>query len=292
MDLHRLHRDGCEAVIAAEGAELQALRLGGRDLLWDAGPLWPRHSPLLFPIVGGLKDGVYRRGDETFALPRHGFARDRTFTWAERSDTRCQLVLQDDDLTRKVYPFPFHLTLSYALEATGLHLGLELRNPGPAPLPASLGLHPAFRWPLDGTTPKAAHRLMFEADEPGPLRRLEGQGLLTSVRHPTPIQDRVLPLTERLFEDDALLFLEPRSHGLRFEAAGGPALGFHWEGFSHLGIWTKPDPGPGFLCIEPWSGHADPADWKGEFIDKPGGFVLAPGASRQWSFEVGLIPET
>jgi len=286
--MHRLRLAGSEAHIAPLGAELQSLRLGGTDLLWDAGPLWPRHAPLLFPIVGGLRNGTYLHWDEPFALPRHGFARDHAFAWISRSDTACSLELVDDESTHTSYPFPFRLRVDYRLDEAGFQMGLELHNIGIAPLPASLGLHPAFRWPLAPGIAKTAHRLVFEADEPEALRRLDAQGLLTPVLHPTPIQDRVLPLSEALFEEDALLFLEPASRGLRFEAEGGPALTFRWQGFRHLGIWAKADQGPSFLCIEPWSGHADPADWDGELTEKPGSFVLSPGATKKWSFSVAI----
>jgi galactose mutarotase-like enzyme len=86
-----------------------------------------------------------------------------------------------------------------------------------------------------------------------------------------------------------LIFLQPRSRSLRFEAEGCPALVLRWEGFPHLGIWTKPDSAPAFLCIEPWAGYASPADWDGEFTDKPGGFLLAPGAKRIWSLAIAAL---
>lgn len=286
MDIHHLHLEHTEAVVATHGAELQSLRLGGTDLLWTAGPLWARHAPLLFPIVGGLKYDTLRHAGVAYAMPKHGFARDLDFTWIHRSATSCTLALRDDETTRKCYPFAFWLTVTYTLEASGLRMELELHNPGKEPLPASLGLHPAFRWPLAPGLSKAAHHLIFDAEEPGPLRRLDPSGLLTPVLHPTPIQDRNLALSEDLFIEDALLFLEPRSRGLRFEADGGPSVSMSWEGFPHLGIWTKPDRGPAFLCIEPWEGHADPADWDGEFADKPGSFVLQPGDSRHWAMTV------
>jgi len=288
MDLHRLHLDGAEAVIARHGGELQALRLEDSDLLWHAGPLWPRHAPLLFPVVGGLHGDLLRHGDETHPLPRHGFARDRAFSWLERSPAQCALELRDDEDTRKAYPFAFRLVVRYALTTAGLRMDLELHNPGRTDLPASLGLHPAFRWPLVPGLPKAAHRLVFEAEEPGPLRRLDGRGLLAPEDHPTPISQRELPLHEDLFREDALIFLQPGSRSLRYEAPGGPSLSLAWEGFPQLGLWAKPNPGPSFLCIEPWSGYADPADWEGDFSQKPGVFLLAPGALRRWSFSVSL----
>ena len=288
MDIHRLHLDGHEAAIAQAGAELQVLRLDGLDLLWDAGALWPRHAPLLFPVVGGLKGDALRHLGAVYPMPRHGFARERTFTWLQRRATECTLQLVDDAETRSGYPFPFRLTVSYVLRPVGLQMEVVLENPGGASLPASFGLHPAFRWPLRPNLPKSSHRLVFEGDEPGTLRRLDANGLLAPESYPTPFHDRHLSLREDLFLEDALIFLEPRSRGLRFEAVGGPALTLRWEGFPHLGIWAKPDPRPSFLCIEPWAGHASPTDWDGEFASKPGSFVLAPGSARRWRFSAGL----
>jgi galactose mutarotase-like enzyme len=155
-------------------------------------------------------------------------------------------------------------------------------------LPASLGLHPAFRWPLVPGRSKTTHRLVFEREEPGPLRRLDARGLLTPELHPTPIRGRELGLREDLFREDALIFLEPRSRSLRFEAEDGPSMTLRWEGFPQLGVWTKPDPGPAFVCVEPWAGYASPADWEGEFSEKPGTFLLAPGAMRQWTLSIAL----
>jgi galactose mutarotase-like enzyme len=288
MDIHRLQQNGREARIAALGAELQTLRLDGLDLLWTAGLLWPRHAPLLFPVVGGLMGDSLHHNGTAYAMPKHGFARNREFNWMSRTDTGCILELKDDAKTRSSYPFPFRLTVSWELNASGLRMEVALQNPGLEPLPASLGLHPAFRWPLVPGLAKASHRLLFEEDEPGPLRRLDAAGLLAPEPHPTPIHDRVLLLHEGLFQDDALIFLEPCSRSVRFEAAGGPALNLRWEGFPNLGVWTKPDSQPSFLCIEPWEGYASPAGWDGEFSDKPGGFLVEPGGTRLWALTVGL----
>ena len=280
-------RDGeLEAEVSSLGAELQALRFPGRDLLWDGGPLWPRRAPLLFPVVGGLRDDTLRHGGRTFPLPKHGFARDLPFAWLERGSRSCALELRDDGATRADYPFRFRLEVRHWLEGGALTTELILENPGDGPLPASLGGHPAFRWPLAPGIPKAAHRVVFAQDEPDPIRRLDARGLLDPDPRPTPVQRRILALREGLFEADALIFDRLRSRALRFEAEGGPALELAWEGFPHLGIWTKPDPGPSFLCLEPWQGFASPADWEGDFADKPGVVVLAPRGTRSWSYTI------
>ena len=286
MDSYSMRAGDLEVDIAAQGAELQRLRFRGLDLLWEGGPLWPRRAPLLFPIVGALgADRLHHQG-RNFSLPKHGFARDRTFRWLERTPERCLLELADDGATRAAFPFPFRLRVAFRLQDDSLRCELSLENPGETPLPASLGGHPAFRWPLAPGLPKAAHHVVFAEPEPEPIRRLTPEGLLDPEPRPTPVAGRVLALREELFKADALIFDHLRSLSLRFEADGGPALAFSWEGFPHFGLWTKPDPGPAFLCLEPWQGFASPADWDGDFTDKPGIVVLEPGQHRTWSYTV------
>ena len=63
-DGHTIHGDAITATILAHGAELCSLKNAqGQELLWQAGEVWPRHAPLLFPIVGKLKnDELHHRG--------------------------------------------------------------------------------------------------------------------------------------------------------------------------------------------------------------------------------------
>ena len=72
---------------------------------------------------------------------------------------------------------------------------------------------------------------------------------------------------------------QPASHSVRFAAQRGPSIEVSWEGFRELGIWSKPK-GAAFICIEPWHGFASPADFDGEFNDKPGLMHIARGESR------------
>lgn len=288
-DGHILFSGSLSATVKAAGAELCSLRDGAaREYLWQAGPEWPRHSPMLFPIVGRLKDDQLAVDGETYRMMQHGFARDRTFAWAQRDQNACRLVLTDDETTRAIYPFSFRLEIGYALDERGLWVRYALTNPGNTVLPASLGVHPAFNWPLpESTTAKADHRLLFETAEPEPIRRLD-RGLLRSTDEPTPIAGRVLALNETLFADDALILLAPRSRWVRFEAPDGPAISVSWDGFSELGLWSQPA-GAGFLCIEPWRGYASPVTFDGPFQQKPGLMLIGPGATRELGWRVEII---
>src|SRR5579872_4460166 len=126
---HTIRSDGISATIKADGAELCSLKnADGLELLWQAGPDWPRHSPMLFPIVGRLKGDELRHQGKTYPMTQHGFARDRTFDWRERGATSCTLVLTDDAATRAQFPFAFRLAVSYAVEETHLDVGFEITN--------------------------------------------------------------------------------------------------------------------------------------------------------------------
>src|SRR6266849_1098554 len=101
-----LRNDTMTATVAAEGAELCSLKnVEGLELLWQAGEAWPRHAPLLFPIVGRLKNDELRHGGKIYPMTQHGFARDREFEWSERGSRSCTLVLTDDAATRSNFPF-------------------------------------------------------------------------------------------------------------------------------------------------------------------------------------------
>src|ERR1044072_1375593 len=148
-DRHVIQSSGIAATIKADGAELCSLRTAdGLELLWQAGPEWPRHAPLLFPIVGQLKNDQLMHRGKIYPMMKHGVARDHRFDWVEQTSDACALVLNDNPETRARYPFPFRLAIGYAVDASELDVSLEITNTGSEMLPASIGGHPAFAWPL------------------------------------------------------------------------------------------------------------------------------------------------
>ena len=286
-EIHTLSSGRMSAIVAAHGAELQSLRSAdGHELLWQAGPQWPRHAPLLFPIVGRLKNDELRHQGKTYPMTQHGFARDQRFDWVERGPDHCTLALTDNAETRSRYPFAFRLTLRFLLTPSGLEVSLEITNTGDDMLPASIGAHPAFNWPLTGGIEKEKYRLTFADDEPAPIRRLR-DGLLRIAPEPSPIEGRTLALCEQLFADDAIILDQPRSTSVRYAADHGPSIEMSWEGFRQLGVWSKPGGAP-FLCIEPWHGFASPIDFDGEFAAKPGVMHIGRGEKRVLNYRIGL----
>lgn len=286
-DRHTLRSDGVAATILAHGAELCSLKAAdGLELMWQAGPEWPRHSPLLFPIIGEVRREQIRVRGKVYSMLRHGVARDHGFAWVDRSPQSCKLVQTDTAETRSRFPFAYKLTLTYTLRDADLELALAIENPGDEVLPASIGGHPAFRWPLLPGLPKESYRLTFSADEPAPIRRLK-HGLLLPDPRPSPIRGRTLDLSERLFDDDAIILDQLASTQVTYAADKGPSLEVAWDGFRQLGIWSKPGGAP-FLCIEPWYGFASPIDFDGEFTDKPGLMHIPPGGTRSFRYTIGV----
>lgn len=274
------------AEVALFGAELRRWAWRGRELMWTGDPAWwTGISPLLFPVVGALNGDRFTYGGRAFELPKHGFARRLPWVVVDQDPAQVRFRLTDTEATRAAYPFAFSLDAHYALADEGLRLTLTLANPGDAPLPASLGLHPAFRWPLEPERPKEDYRVVFAADEPDPLRQLEA-GLL-GPKIPSPVVGRTLALCDDLFAHDALIWTAPRSRALTYGAPGGLGLRLTHT-FPHLGLWTKP--GAPYLCLEPWHGHADPVGFAGDLREKPGQVILAPGETRAWTCLIQVLP--
>lgn len=245
---------------------------------------WPRRSPLLFPIVGRLKDDQLRHRGKTCPMTQHGFARDQRFAWVEQGTTSCKLALVDSEATRARYPFAFRLEVTYTIEDAALTVAFDITNTGDENLPASIGAHPAFNWPLLPGLAKEAYALNFSDEEPAPIRRLAG-GLMRAEPEPSPVRGKTLPLSERLFDDDAVIFDRLASRSVRYAADRGPSIEISWQGLPELGVWSKPG-GAAFLCIEPWHGFASPSEFDGEFSDKPGVMLLAPREKRTVSYRI------
>jgi galactose mutarotase-like enzyme len=284
-----LSSDLLTASVDPLGAQLSSLRDGaGRDLLWNGDPaVWAGRAPLLFPIVGALAGGRYRLGATSYPLSRHGFARGKVFDLVESTAGEALFRLKADETTRPVYPFHFELDVRFALRGATLSVTAAIRNQGEGDLYASIGFHPAFRWPLPFGAERAAHLVEFADDEPAPIRRLDSQGLLRAEGFATPVAARRLVLDDALFKDDVIIFDDLRSRSITYGADTGSRIRVGYPDAPYLGIWTKP--GAKFICIEPWHGVADPAGFAGDFKVKPGVFRVAAGESMSTRMDITLL---
>jgi galactose mutarotase-like enzyme len=287
-DLVTIRSIALTAAINPLGAELTHLRdAGGRELMTDADPaFWTGHAPILFPVVGLPFEETIRVDGTAYPMKKHGFARHSLFEVVEAAEDRVTFALTDSAETRASYPFAFRLELTYRIEGATLSIEARIGNPADAPLPASFGFHPAFAWPLPYGEDRAAHRILFDADEPDDLRTIAADGTIADVRRPSPLDGRELALRDELFTDDALVWDHIRSDSVTYGAASGPQLQIAFPDTPMLGIWTKP--GAAYVCVEPWHGIADPEGYTGEYRDKPGVFEVPAGGDKRIGMSVTL----
>ncbi|MFZ0601958.1 MAG: aldose 1-epimerase family protein [Roseiarcus sp.] len=284
-----LSHGDARATIALLGAEARQWRIAGRDLLWPGDPaIWSDISPILYPVVGWTRDGEERVDGVTYKLGLHGFARFETFAVESSGPDFARLALSDNARTRAVYPFAFALAIEYRLTDEALSIAIEVANPGHKRAPYACGLHPGFRWPF-GAAGRAGALVQFAKNERPEVPELAPGGLVRATTRLIPLCGRNLPLSDALFEHDALCFLDCRSRSLAFLDASGASITMEYESFQHAALWTKPH--APFLCLEAWTGYSDPDGFDGDLFDKPGMRVLEPGERARHEARYVFRPE-
>ncbi|AZZ48705.1 aldose 1-epimerase family protein [Rathayibacter rathayi] len=280
-----LGSESLRIALTTAGAEMTSLRDGeGREYLWQAGPEWRRHAPVLFPIIGRLPGDALQHDGVEHRMGQHGFARDRVFDLAGVSADEAVFRLRSDDATRAMFPFDWTLLIAYAVTDATLRITQTLENRGSTPLGYSLGNHPAFALPLPGG--RGEHRIRFAQPEPEGYRRAP-ENLLLAARHPAPLEDGVLAVDDGHFAEGVMIFDESRRRTLRLEADGAArSIEIDTGDFDVVGVW-KPV-GARFVCLEPWRGVPTPEGWDGDIVDKPGQIVLGPGEQRTLSSRIAL----
>ncbi len=265
-----------KAKINSFGAELNSLKRVETDLeyMWQGNPTyWARHSPILFPIVGRLKDDSYIYKNQKFSMTQHGFARDKEFEVFEQRDDFIEFRLYSDEKTLKIYPFSFELYLSYKLDKNSLIVSYKVINKSDDKMLFSIGAHPAFNWTLKEDEKKEDYFLEFENIKNTKRYFLNELGLVYNSVD-LEIKDNKIALNEELFKNDALVFNDSNIKSVAFKNnKNDKFIKLNFENFPYLGIWSKPSGAP-FICIEPWFGVADDVNSEGNFQEKKGLILL------------------
>jgi galactose mutarotase-like enzyme len=266
------------------GAELISLKTNqNKEYIWEGNPeFWGKHSPILFPIVGTLKNNSFHYDEMEYHLSRHGFARDMEFELIEITDNSATFSIQSSEETLKVYPFEFELQLIYKLEENNLSIVYKVVNKGKNTMPFSIGAHPAFALPNHFEN----YAIAFEKEEPLEYYLLEDD-LISNKTKKLDVTNKKIPLTYELFENDALIFKTLQSNSLTILENENPILRVHFEDFPSLGIWTKMN--APFLCIEPWFGYSDTNKNSGNLFEKEGIQVLESNATFHSKFSIEIL---
>ncbi|MFC4818621.1 aldose 1-epimerase family protein [Flavobacterium sp. GCM10023249] len=256
--------------ISSLGAELLSFHSNNTNYIWTIDEkFWNKTSPLLFPIVGRLKNDEYFFSGKCYKLPRHGFARNLHFEVFEQTENSAAFVIKENQETLNNYPFCFELTIKYTLNENTLDILYSVKNNSTIAMPFSLGAHPAFR--IDSNFDE--YSLHFEKDDILIHHELENEGFngKTSL---IPLEKNKLALSYSLFEKDAIVLKTLNSEKVTLLKKNVPYLTVNFKGFPQLGIWTKPR--APFICIEPWHGFADTHNCSGNILEKEGINIIQP----------------
>jgi galactose mutarotase-like enzyme len=272
------------AVIKHTGAELCSLKdHTNKEYIWEGNPtFWGKHSPILFPIVGTLKNNSFSYNGINYQLSRHGFAREMDFELIDKQENSATFSLKSSDETVKKYPFEFELQLIYTLENKSLKIEYKVINNGKSKMPFSIGAHPAFALPGNFEN----YSLEFQKEEPLEFYLLE-DGLISNTTDKVKLNKNQLDLNYKLFENDALVFKKIISKSLTILENSNPLLKVNYEDFPDLGIWTPPN--APFICIEPWFGYSDTVNQFDNLFEKEGIQILNPNETFNSKFSIEIL---
>lgn len=281
-----LKNENCTAMITSKGAELKSLRVSGSELMWSADPkFWGKTSPILFPMIGTLKNGAAEINGTEYRISKHGFARDLEFTAESVSATSVLFTLSHNEYTKKMYPFDFKFSIRYTLKADGISVTMRVKNYSEQEMPFCIGGHPAFA--CDGDMND--FRLIFPKEEAAdvPLYDVEKGLHIENKRTSLLSNETTLQLSHELFYNDVCYFDKIKSRSVQLVGKDNKGVRVDFPDFTSLGVWQAKD--APFLCIEPWCGSADFDDCTGVFAQKRGIEILAPNAEKAFTYAITRV---
>lgn len=277
--------------VATKGAELQSLyhKQHKLEYMWSGDPAyWGKYSPVLFPIVGELKNKTYNYQGKTYALNRHGFVRELEFDVAEQNRSSITFSLRSNKDTLVNYPFEFEFLVKYTLVESALQIAFIVRNAGDEKMLFSVGGHPAFKVPLVEGTTYEDYELVFNEKETAGRWPISKDGLIETSSIPFLKDQTTIQLKKELFSADAIVLKQLMSRSVAIQSAKTyHGLRVNFADFPFLGIWAAK--GADFVCIEPWCGIADSVASSGNLEEKEGIGTLEPADNFKVSYTIEVF---
>lgn len=285
-----LENDRFKVSVESLGAEIKSVwdKQGSLEHMWSGDPAyWGKTAPFLFPFIGKLEKEQFIHEGKVFPADKHGFGQRVEYEAVEQTEDSIRFRIRDTAATREKYPFSFELEIFYVLQEDGIREDWRVQNTGDGPMYFSVGGHAAFACPPKRQGAKGSRtgqkvRLYGVGEKTElPSLRLNDRGVITKELLPVRLDQGCFEITEGLFDGDALIF----------DRAGITAAALCDEkGREYVrvecdapvwGIWSHPDSGAGYVCLEPWYGICDYAGYEGELSNRPHTQKLSPGET--WS---------
>lgn len=281
------------ATFKTVGAELISLKdAKGTEYIWcgDAS-IWSRHSPILFPLVGTLKDGEYRYKGVTYKMGSHGFARDAEFELELVSEDEIWFVLEANEQTKEVYPFDFRLEVGYKLMDNTVRVMWKVKNPNTDEmLHFSIGAHPAFMCPIEEGTKRTDYYLQMNAkdDKATYYTPWIGKGVRLNDANEMKLTDGRILMPDGFFGIDTYIIEDSQVSEVSLVTPGGKVYVTVIFDAPVVGIWSPEAKGAPFVCIEPWYGRCDRMDFEGSLEERDWGNSVAAGESFEAHYDIRI----
>jgi galactose mutarotase-like enzyme len=270
--MYSIESEILKVTVQQKGAELDSIfnRANNQEYLWSGdAAFWGKKSPVLFPVVGTLKNDTYYTNGKSYHLSRHGFARELLFEVSSQTANTITFTLRSNDDTYQKFPFHFRFDIIYAVTGNLLSVTYRVTNTGKAEMFFSVGGHPAFRLPLTAGSSYSDYYLEFSEEENAGRWPISKEGLIEKTSIQLLDNSRRLPLTKELFHNDAIVLKNLRSDKVKLKSdKSAEGIEFDFTGFPYLGLWAAKN--ADFICIEPWCGIADSVDADQQLETKEG----------------------
>lgn len=289
MNIERLENSSLAIEICDFGAELSKLysKKYNMDFLWNGdSKYWGRKSPVLFPIVGRLKDNEAIIDEKTYVINQHGFARDNEFKLTNKTKKSLTYSLLANEETKKKFPYDFELNIIYTLNEDAVEVRWNVKNNDSKDMYFSIGAHPAFNVPFNKEDNLEDYYLVYETQKNveefilhGPF--IKGKKNLDKL-------DRT-PITAEMFKNNALVYSGVDKVSIHTKN-NEMSVALNFKDFPFVGIWspyyeTTKSIAP-FVCIEPWYGIGDLENSNKNFKNKLGINKLGSKEKFKTSYQI------
>jgi galactose mutarotase-like enzyme len=288
---HQIQNKNFSVEVNETGAELCSFKSKetGLEYVWQGDKaFWGSTAPVLFPIIGALKNGEYTHKGNTFSIPKHGFIRNnKNLEIKNKTENSITFFYASTEELKKDYPFDFEFEITFTLSENTLNVAHLVANTGKEEMLFSLGGHPAFNCPFLPNENYGDYYLEFDEIQDLNSNVLSSKGLLTDTSISVVKNSLVLPLTKELFANDALIFKGIDSKKVTLKSKKhSKSISLTYPDFSNLGIWAKYQ--APFVCIEPWLGVTDHENATGVFKEKDGIIILPFQEKYQAMFSIEI----
>lgn len=276
-----LKNEQLEVTIRRLGAEIKSIRKNNKEYMWqNEEKIWNRTSPVLFPIVGTLKDDTFQVDDEEFKMSRHGFLRDRTFEVVEQSSDYVTFKYTSTLYDYSLYPYDFTVEIKYQIIDSIVKTTYKIINNCNLEMPYQIGAHPAF-------AVESIDDLEMCFKEQEVYKYTFNDAGLQKTREKVTIEN--INLSYDMINENIPCFSNFSDSHMVLRNKGQEYIKFNFESMNFLAAWSSEYKNAKFICIEPWSGissHQDQMDYQ---LENKDAMNISPANSEEeysYSFEI------